>query len=87
MTTCPCGENYCECLSGKCRCQPGCCECKDRANAIAAIERARNIFVCTGGKHVTLGKRCPHCGAKPYGQRCRLWTLCHDNNSRKERRL
>jgi hypothetical protein len=70
--TCRCGENYCECLSGKCRCMPKwCCECDDRANALEAIERARNTFICTGGKLVTLGERCPHCGAK-LNERCRL---------------
>lgn len=29
-------------------------------------------FVCTGGKTVPKGRRCPHCGARTTGEECRL---------------
>jgi hypothetical protein len=28
--------------------------------------------ICTSGKRIPVGKRCPHCGAKPAGEECRL---------------
>ncbi len=30
------------------------------------------VRICTSGKRIPIGKRCPHCGAKPAGEECRL---------------
>lgn len=34
--------------------------------------KAEDFRICTGGKRIPIGKRCPHCGAKPAGEECRL---------------
>jgi hypothetical protein len=30
------------------------------------------MATCSGGKRIPIGKICPHCGAKPAGEECRL---------------
>jgi hypothetical protein len=30
------------------------------------------MATCAGGKRIPIGKICPHCGAKPVGEECRL---------------
>lgn len=34
--------------------------------------RSPKVRICTSGKRIPVGKRCPHCGAKPAGEECRL---------------